>query len=77
VRSDPLPRLAAGDQQQAVDAGQCTAQGLRPGVVRLADLHAAVGEVVGLARCAHQSDDLGCGYASGQQLLDGEPSELA
>lgn len=66
VVDDPLARLAAGDQQQPVHAGERGAQGLGAGVVRLAHLHAARGEVGGLARGAHQGDDVGRGNAAGE-----------
>jgi hypothetical protein len=65
VLGDQLAHLAAGDQQEAVHAGQRRAQGLRAGIVRLAHLHAHGGQARGLALGAHQGDDAGGGHAAG------------
>ena len=53
-----LPDLARRDEQQPVDTREGGFERIRLGVVGLADLHAAVGEVGGLLGAAHRRDDL-------------------
>jgi len=77
VVGDPLIWLAAGNQQQLVNAGQRGAQGRRAGVVRLTHLHATNGEIVNLALGAHDGNDIGREHAADQQLLNRETPKMA
>jgi hypothetical protein len=74
---DALASVVARDQQQAVNACQRGAQGLRAGIIGHAHLHTARGEVIGLASGAHDGDDAGRGYAAGKKLLNRKTSKVA
>ena len=69
--------FAAGDKQQAVDAGKSGRQGRGAGIVRLAHLHAGRSEADGLSRRADQGDDIRRGHAAGRELFDCESAKAA
>src|SRR5690606_7668759 len=77
VLGDTVARLAARDEQQALDAGQRTGEGLGAVVVALAHLYAALGEVGGAGRRPGDRDDVRGRDAPLEQLGDGEPPEVA
>ena len=71
---DPLPDLAAGDEEQDVDAGERLGQRRRVGVVGGAHRHAEVGR---LLRRSGEGDDVRGGHAAREQFLDDEPAEVS
>jgi hypothetical protein len=77
VVSDALAGFVARNQQQPFHAGQRRTQSFRAGVVGLAYPHCAIGEVGNFGARAHNCDDVGCGHAAGEQLLNRKTPQLA
>ena len=77
VRGLTVGKGLGRDQHQLLDPFERAAQRVRIHVIALVQLDAQGGQIFGLGRIAHQRRQLVCGHLPGNEVLQGEGTDVS